>query len=88
MNNKLKIPKQSPLKQIRKLCVDFCMNGHKKSVLFCSDTECPLWYLRLGMQPNRAINQNGRRYKEVFEPENFKKEAKFDPDEGVSTFKI
>ena len=80
MNKKLSFPRQSPLKQIRKHCVDVCMNGHMKDVLFCRDTKCLLWYLRLGMHPNRAINQNGKRYEEVFKPENFKKGARYCPD--------
>ncbi len=88
MSKKLAFPKLRPLKQIRRKCIEVCMTGSKKSVLFCCDTECPHWYLRLGMQPSTAINQNGKRYEEVFKPENFKKGGKFDPAEEVSTFKI
>jgi len=83
----LKIPRLSPMKQIRKFCI-YCCGGYRKSVLFCSDTECPLWYLRLGTKPQSVINRNGKKYVDVFNPENFKEGAKFCPHKEVSSFKL
>jgi len=87
LETKMEIPKLSPLKQIRIFCL-YCMNEHRKDVLFCRDTNCPFWFLRLGMNPKRAINQNGKRYEEVFKPENFEKGAKFSPDKETSSLKV
>lgn len=82
----MRIPKQSPLKQVRKFCLQ-CCGGNRANVLFCYDTKCPLWYFRLGMSPKRAINQNGKRYEQIFNPENFNIGAKFSPDKETSLFR-
>ena len=77
----------SPLKQIRKACLE-CMGNSRKSVRFCPNTECHFWYLRFGMSPKRAINENGEHYQELFNPNNFKDGAKYSPDKEVSSFRL
>ena len=75
----MKIPKQSPLKQIRKQCRE-CCGGSTKSIRFCSDCTCPLWYLRFGMFPKTYIRENGKRAEQLFDPDSFKSCAEFNPD--------
>lgn len=83
----MKIPKQSPLKQIRKQCLE-CCGGSKKSVRFCQSTECPLWYLRFGKFPQTAIRENGKSNTLLFDKENFKSDQKFCPKKEISTYDI
>jgi hypothetical protein len=45
--------KTTPIKAIRKKCLDCCC-GSAKEVDLCSDTECPLYPYRLGKNPARA----------------------------------
>jgi len=42
----------SPLKAIRKKCLD-CSMGSKKEVRLCPMTDCPLYPYRMGHNPNR-----------------------------------
>lgn len=42
----------TPIKAIRKTCLD-CCSGSPKSVKLCSDTECPLHIYRFGKNPRR-----------------------------------
>ena len=75
----MKILKQSPLKQIRKQCVE-CCGGSVKSVRFCYSTDCPLWYLRFGKFPRTVIREKGKKSGLLFDKDNFKKSGKFFPD--------
>ena len=43
----------SPLKAIRKNCLD-CCNGSAKEVRLCPIEDCPLHQFRFGKNPNRA----------------------------------
>ncbi len=42
----------SPLKAIRLKCLDCCL-GSSKEVKECTVESCPLFYFRLGKNPNR-----------------------------------
>ena len=83
----MKIPRQSPLKQIRKQCLD-CCGGGTKSVRFCPDTECPLWCLRFGKSTKAFINKNGETYKELFNKDNFKVGGKYSPNKPVDEMEV
>jgi len=83
----MKIPKQSPLKKIRKFCV-VCCGGHTKSIRFCHDLDCSIWFLRFGKYPKTYIRENGKSAEQLFNPGNFKKGAKFDPKEPESSYKF
>lgn len=43
----------TPLKAIRKKCLDCCA-GQSKEVRLCTATECPLYAFRMGNNPNRT----------------------------------
>ena len=83
----MKIPKQSPLKQIRKQCLE-CHCESTKSARFCHSMECPLWYFRMGKYPRTYIRENGKETEQLFNPENFKKGAKFSPDQLNETYRL
>ncbi len=57
-------------------------------VRYCPMTDCPLWYLRLGRMPQTIINQGRAEEKELFNPENFKEGARFDPSKDMSSLRI
>ena len=63
---KVKPGPTSPLKQIRRLCLD-CADG-PKSVRFCQGTDCPLWPFRFGKRPTRVIREMGRDALNLFDP--------------------
>ena len=46
------IPSPSPLKAIRKKCIDCCCND-RHEVRKCPCDNCPLWIFRMGHNPNR-----------------------------------
>lgn len=83
----MKIPKQSPLKQIRKQCIE-CCGGHRKSVRFCHSIDCSLWYLRFGKFPNTVLRENGEKCRSLFNKDNFKTGGKFCPDKGVASYEL
>lgn len=83
----MKIPRQSPLKQIRKQCLE-CLGGGVKSIRFCHYTDCPLWYLRFGKFPKTVIREHGKKIEQLFDKENFKIGAKFCPNKEVSSYKL
>ena len=81
------IPKQSPLKQIRKQCLDCCCCS-VKTVRFFHSTDCPLCYLRFGKFPTTVIKAKGKEWKQLFDKENFKKGSKFSPEKEVEEYKL
>ena len=81
----MKVPKLSPLKQIRKQCLD-CCGGSVKTVRFCHSTDCPLWFLRFGKFPKTAIREHGKKFEQLFYKENFKKGARFSPNKEISSY--
>ncbi len=83
----MKIPRQLPLKQIRKQCLDCCSDS-TKSIRFCASTECPLWYLRFGRFPKTVIRTKGKKWEQLFDKENFKKGSKFLPEKEVEEYKL
>jgi hypothetical protein len=83
----MKLPKQSPLKQIRKQCIDCCC-GCLKTIRFCCSTNCPLWYLRFGKHPETVIRENGKRYLPLFDKNNFKVGARFCPNKVVTSYEL
>lgn len=83
----MKIPRQFPLKQIRKYCLG-CLSGAVKSIRFCHDTDCPLWYLRFGRFPKTVIREYGKKVEQLFDKDNFKIGAKFCSDKKESKYKV
>ena len=83
----MKIPRQLPLKQIRKQCLDCCC-GSTKTIRFCASIECPLWYLRLGRFPKTVMRTKGKEWEQLFDKENFKIGAKFSPEIEVEEYKL
>jgi hypothetical protein len=75
----MNIPRQSPLRQIRNLCMD-CCGGSVKSVRFCHATECPLWHLRFGKYPKTVIREQGTKAEALFDRANFAMGGRFSPD--------
>ena len=84
---KKKLPKQSPLKQIRKQCLE-CCGGSVKSVRFCHAVDCPLLFLRFGKYPKTFLRENGNKSEQLFDKDNFKKGAKFCPDKDESSYRV
>jgi len=83
----MNIPKQSPLKQIRRFCLQ-CMGGSIKSVRFCADINCSLWYLRFGKFPKTFIRKNGKKFEQLFDKSNFQEGERFCPNKEVSSYKL
>lgn len=83
----MKTLRLSPLKLIRKSCVH-CCGGYLKSVRFCCDTECALWYLRFGKFPRTYVRENGKKTEQLFNPKNFEIGGKFSPDMVESDYKL
>lgn len=79
--------RQSPLKQIRKQCLECCC-GSAKTVRFCHSTECSLWFLRFGKLPKTVIRIQGKKSIQLFRKENFRLGAKFSPDEEIYSYKL
>jgi hypothetical protein len=50
----------TPMKAIRAKCLD-CSNASAHEVKNCPITECPLWELRFGKNPNRKGIGNSKR---------------------------
>ena len=83
----MKLPRLSPLKQIRKQCLDCCC-GSVKTIRFCASIECPLWYLRFGRFPGTVIRTMGKEWEQLFDKEKFEIGAKFSPDKELSEYKL
>mgnify|MGYP001026170220 CR=1 FL=1 len=83
----MKIPKQSPLKQIRKQCLD-CCGSSVKTARFCHSVDCPLWLFRFGKFPKTIIREYGKKFEQLFYKGNFKKGARFSPDKEISSYKL
>ncbi len=77
---RLKVP-FSPIKSIRKFCVE-CCGGSSEGVRFCGATDsCVLWFYRFGTRPKADD--------EMMDTKNFKEDGKFWPqvmgDNGSDT---
>ncbi len=83
----MKVPRQLPLKQIRKQCRDCCCDN-VKTIRFCYSTDCPLWYLRFGKFPKTVIKTKGREWEQLFNKDNFKKDGKFSSDKELNEFRL
>jgi len=83
----MKIPRLSPLKQIRKQCLD-CSYGQVKTIRFCSSTECPLWYLRFGKFPRTVVKRKGKEWDQLFDKRNFEKGRKFSPEKEIDGYRL
>jgi len=83
---KFKLPSHNPLKQIRKFCVECCENW--RTTMFCASVDCDLWYLRFGMLPKAFVRERGKKYARLFNRENFKKGARYDPDIEIEEMEL
>jgi hypothetical protein len=81
------IPRQFPLKSIRKNCLE-CIGNQYSLVKFCHLTYCPLWFLRFGKMPQTIIKKGGTEWEALFDPENFQEGGKFGPDKDISSMKL
>ena len=70
----MRVPR-SFAKSIRKKCLG--CSETKNDVLFCQIIDCPHWPFRLGCSPEAAIKARGKKYEQIFNPENFKPNGKF-----------
>jgi len=50
---------RTPLKAIRRKCVDDCSGGSAKHVAYCLSSECPLWPYRFGKRPETVRERIG-----------------------------
>jgi len=82
-----KFPRPSALKQIRKFCLDCCC-GSYKTIQFCCCLDCPLWFLRFGTFPETYAKRKGKEYAQLFDKENFKTGARYDPAQYVDDIKL
>jgi hypothetical protein len=78
----MKMPRLSPLKQIRLQCLE-CCGGSVKSVRLCCAIDCPLWHLRFGKSPKRVIKEQGAQAKALYDKRNFVIGGKFSPDKDL-----
>ncbi len=83
----MRIPRQLPLKQIRKQCLDCCC-GSIKTIRFCHSIDCFLWYLRFGMYPKTVIRKKGKKGEQLFDKGNFEKRGKFSPDKEGDEYRL
>jgi len=83
----MKIPRQLPLKRIRKQCLNCCY-GSIKTIRFCHSTDCPLWYLRFGRFPKTIIKTKGKGWEQLFDKENFRIGARYSPDIEVEKYEL
>lgn len=83
----MKIPRQLPLKQIRKQCLDCCCSSIK-TIRFCHSIDCFLWYLRFGKFPKTIIKAKGKDWEQLFDKENFKIGARYSPDIEVEEYEL
>jgi len=83
----MKIPRQLPLKQIRKNCIDCCC-GQVKAIRFCSSTECQLWCLRFGKFPRTVLKAQGKEWEQLFDKGNFEKGGKFSPEKEIDEYRL
>ncbi|MBA7545080.1 hypothetical protein ES705_37443 [subsurface metagenome] len=86
MAKKLKFPPQSPLKQIRKNCIECCENW--REIMFCASVDCKLWYFRFGERPQSFVRNKGKEYARLFDRENFKKGGRYDPDTLIEEMQL
>ena len=61
----IKIPRLSPLKQIRGYCL-YCSVGQLSKIHYCSDPGCPHWTVRFGKSPKRVIKEESSQAKQLF----------------------
>lgn len=83
----MKIPRLSPLKLDRKFCLD-CCGGSVKTIRFCHSINCPIWYLRFGKFPRTVIKMMGKKWEQLFNKDNFKKDGKFSSDKELNEFNL
>ena len=83
----MKIPRQSPMRQIRKRCIE-CCNRSTKFVRFCASIDCPLWFFRFGKFPKSYVRINDERSWQLFDKRNFEEGGKFCPSEITSSYKL
>lgn len=83
----MNVPRISPLKQIRRNCLE-CCGGRVKSVRFCHSINCSFWFLRFGRYPRTVTKEKGKKWEQLFNKGNFKKGKKFCPDKYVDEYKL
>lgn len=79
--------KISPLKQIRKHCLECCGDSIKE-VRCCTITECKLWQLRFGKGRKAVIRQKGEEFMEFFDVEKIKDGVKLGPNKEKSAQEV
>ena len=75
---KFKLPNQSPMKQIRKFCVE-CSETWKDAQ-YCFTVDCPLWFLRFGKLPKAFVREKGVKHARLFDRKNFGDGKRYDSD--------
>lgn len=82
-----RLPRPSPLRQIRKFCID-CCGESPKAIQFCCSLDCALWYLRFGKYPTAYVKLSGNKFKGLFDQSNFKSGKKYDPEQEVEDIRL
>jgi len=81
-----KFPSQSPMKQIRKFCVD-CTKT-RRDIQFCFSVDCALWFLRFGKLPQAHVRSMGKNHARVFDRNNFGVGKRYDSDTEIELLKL
>jgi len=81
------LPRPSPIKQARKFCLRCCC-GNLKTIRFCCDLDCPLWFLRFGTYPTIYVKQKGKDNAKLFDKDNFKAGSRYDPAKCVEDMEL
>lgn len=82
-----KLPTQSPLKQVRKFCLDCCGDSWRDTQ-FCASIDCALWFFRFGKAPQAFVRSKGKNYARLFNKKNFGEDKRYDSDTEVETLRV
>lgn len=81
-----KLPLQTPIKQVRKFCLDCCEGW--RDIQFCASVDCALWFLRFGKFPQAYVRERGRKYAQLFDRKNFGEGKKYDSDTEIEELTV
>ena len=73
----------SPLKRIRKHCLD-CCGDSPSEVKYCPFTDCFIWHFRFGYTPKAAIRRLGKIGRDLLDESCFLPGGKFDSGKYTS----
>ena len=83
MMKKTNLNYRSPMKSMRRFCLDCCCDS-LSTIRFCCNNKCDLWFYRFGMRPETFIKRHGLKYSALYLKENFEEGMIFDRSVVVS----